>query len=297
MVQGLFAVIAASAAVAASGGAATSADGRRAAPVGDFPVVALTGPSQMVDLGNNGPVDGLAWLSGGRLAVATGLDSILHVLEPSGVRSARWELKGETLAVVGVGARAVVLLAPVRRLGRAWLAVVDPGRPPRRVALPGVRAGYHPSNGFSPDMRTPALVVLGGRVVVIGDRGAIVVDPATGHRSTHRVAGLRPVPQRTAFPVDGGRRIAVAGRDLLYVDPRRWRARRIAAAVDYAEPWRTGVLVTRRRAADGYDGAGRRVFHRRLRVDEYVTVTPDRRRILLGRFDRNGVDAVRTLDP
>ena len=297
IVQGLFAVIAAVAAVGSTGSAVTSPDGRRAGPIGDRPLIAMTQPARLVDLGNNGPVDGLAWLGEGRLAVATGLDSILHILEPSGMRSGRWELDGEALAVVAAGRRAVVLLSPVDRYGPAWLAIDDPGKPPRRVPLPGIRAGRGlPDDRYEPP-RTPALIVAGGDPVVLGARTAVRVDAGTGKATVHAVPALRDVRQRVAFPVDGGRRFATIGPGLLYLDPHTWRTQSVAPRAAYGEPWRDGVLAVVGRYSLGFDGAGRRIFRRRVRNDEFVAVAPDGQRLQLVRWGRNGPDALRTLNP
>jgi hypothetical protein len=297
IVQGLFAVIAAVVAVGSTGSAVTSPDGRGAASVGDRPLVAMTNPPRLVDLGNNGPVDGLAWLGEGRLAVATGLDSILHVLEPSGRRSDRWELDGEALAVVAAGRRAAVLMSPVDHYGRAWLAIDDPGRPPRRVPLPGIRAGRSlPEDRYEPP-RTPALIVAGGDPVVLGARTAVRVDAATGRATVHRVPALNDVRQRIAFPVDGGRRFATIGPGLLYLDPRTWRTQRVAPGAGFAERWRDGALAGVGAYAVGFDGAGRRVFRRRLHNAEFVSVAPDGVQLLVQRWSSNGADVVRTLNP
>ena len=263
IVQGLFAVIAAVAAVGLTGSAVTSPDGRRAGPIGDRPLIAMTQPARLVDLGNNGPVDGLAWLDGGRLAVATGLDSILHVLEPSGLRSGRWELDGEALTVVAAGRRAVVLMSPVDRFGPAWLAIDEPGKLPQRVPLPGIRAGRGlPEDRYEPP-RTPALIV------VVRSRGA---------RRAHRRPGRRGERQGHGPPRTGAARRAAADR----VPGRRRAALRddraraalpgsahlahpeVAPRAAYGEPWRDGVLAVVGRYSVGFDGAGRRIFRRRV---------------------------------
>jgi hypothetical protein len=288
-------VLAAAAAVASSGSPAISADGRRAVAVGDLPAVAVSAPARRIDLGNNGPVDGLAWLSGGRLAVVTAKDAVLHVLEPSGYRSARWELSATAVAVTGTGPFAGVLLAPDGRAGTARIALLDSrsNGPPRIVRLPGIRAGGAPHRPW-----TPAVVAVhGGRFLVGGSGRMATVTPATGAVRLRRVPGLRPSRGVTALALRGGRTIAFAGPDLLYVDFLRRRVRRIATGVDFMEPWRGGVLTSGYGRATAWDAYGRRTFTRRLRLDEFISPTPDRRRLVLARYTSNGVERRRTLNP
>jgi hypothetical protein len=293
---GLFSVLAAAAAVASASSPATSADGRRAVAVGDLPAVAVSAPARRIDLGNNGPVDGLAWLSGGRLAVVTAKQAVLHILEPSGYRSARWELRATAMAVTSTGPFAAVLLAPTEHAGTARLALLDSRRrdaPPRIVRLSGIRAGGAPHRPW-----TPAVVAVhGGRFLVAGSGRIATVTPATGAVRMRRVPQLRPSRGVTALALRAGRTIAFAGPDLLYVDFLRRRVRRIATGVDFMEPWRGGVLTSGYGRATAWDAYGRRTFTRRLRPDEFISPTPDHRRLVLARYTSNGVDLRRTLNP
>jgi hypothetical protein len=297
---GLFSIVAAAVAVASSANPATSPTGRRAVALGDLPAVAVSGPARRIELGNNGPVDGLAWLAGGRLAVVTAQDAVLHVLEPSGLRSARWELRARALAVVGSGPTAIVLVAPADRAGTARLVLLDatPSAHPRTVRLPGIRAGMRPHEGDARSPWTPGMVVArDGRVIVVGSRRIAWVTPRTGAVRIRRPAGLSPARVRVALALRGGREIAIAGPDLLYLDVASGRLRRVAAKVDAVDRWRGGVLSSGFSTATAWDAAGRQVFHRRLRTTEFVAPTADGRRLVLARLTSNGVEVRRTLNP
>jgi hypothetical protein len=300
MPGGLIAAVAAVAAVASTVDAPVSDTGRRAAPIGDRPAVALTSPARSVDLGHNGPVDGLTWLPGGRLAVVTAKDAVLHVLEASGHRSARWELHGSALAVAHVGATAVVLLAPTHRAGTAWLALLDTRArdAPRLVRLPGIRAGQRPHASWPYGPWMPGLAaVRGGRLVVAGSGRIATVVPATGAVRVRHVPALRRSRALTTLPLRRGRTLALAGRDLSYLDVRSGRLRLVARGVGAVARWRGGVLSSGFWRAVAWDAHGRRVFSRPMRPNEFVAPAPDGRRLVLARYSGNGVEVRRTLNP
>jgi hypothetical protein len=289
-----------------------------AVALSEFPELELcdmaAGRCRHVAFGGDGPVNGLAWLRGGRLAVTTGERPVVRVIDArTGASLQRARLDGRLERVAAAGGGAVVLLSPARRIGAVRLAIARPGTAVRTVALPSVRAGMENRgrDETQPDVRivNPAVAVdEGGRAAYVftADASAVVrVDLRTvavrSHPLSRIASAAKAAHMREAYALWlGGGRVAVsstrasrAGRQspagTWIVDTRTWRARRVDDGGAFLVRVPGGFAVGGRRGGVAvHDSGGALRFARRFGGRLPLDVQVAGNRIWVQKFGRSG---------
>jgi hypothetical protein len=237
------------------------------------------------------------WTDDDRIVLLAGADpSWISVVDAKTGRQKLVRTLRQTVVAAAPTRRAIVaVLAPVGRIGRARLAVVDERGGVRSIPLRGITAGSKivSSQPFRMRTRVPGLAVDpdGDRAVVVAASGSLVeVDLATLAPAAHRLAARTLAARRKS--IEGtfrtarwfGRFVAVTGYDwdpsapdraepvgLWFVDTRDWSARSVdpdATAAVVAgghlvavrDFWNADAQRLEGVEATGYDADARQVF-------------------------------------
>ncbi len=145
-----------------------------------------------VETGRREPVRALRYVAADRLVAIAGPDGEAHALDldlTAGRFTARHRLGGRALVIARMPDGLAVLLSPPNQAGPASLVLLRGGEP-RRIELPGVRAGVHERRDIRPDDPPdliPGLVVSDGAAYVAptGAPRILRVDLASGAVTTH----------------------------------------------------------------------------------------------------------------
>ena len=206
--------------------AAVSPDGTLAALArsdGQLRIIELRPLRSLWKLALGKHVAAAIWAAPERLVAVTGGGTPAIVVVDTLARRvlSRRELDGELWNAVAGGRRVLGILAPEGRIGPARLAIVEADGSIRRIALPGVTAGFAPAP--SPEgigkQASPGLAVnaAGSRAAVVGLEVLLSINLETLEIERARTRSLSRVGKRiegwSRHAVSlGGDRVAVVGR-------------------------------------------------------------------------------------
>ncbi len=249
-------------------------------------LIAGTAPpraQRLIAVGVRSAFRSVRWVAPDRIIGLIGDDAPLATeIDPgSGAVLARHRLPGRVVAEAPTPGGVAVLTGPAARPGKARLLVLEPGGPPREIALPDVEVnlvGRPDRRPDDPPQLIPALAVQDGAAYVVpasGPRRIIRADLTSGAVTSHSLGAAAakggPVRMRFLTAAGGGRLLLATqdvganGRDeemsVKLLDTGTWRARTLATRSAGAGASAHGIAIPLfgQRRLLIHDPAGRRL--------------------------------------